>query len=279
MDLEIIAIYCWCDIILRHLHVKEDNRSSMSNAEVITLAIVAVRFFSGNFENARHFLGEQGYIPNMLSKSRLNRRLHALGLELIGDIQGAIGELFKAANPNQEYAIDSFPVPVCENIRIFHSKIYSNEKYRGYQASKKRYFYGIKVHMLVTVGGQPVEFIISPGSCSDIAAFKNLNLDLPQGAVIYGDKAYTDYDEEDFLFEAAGIELKPQRKSNAKRRFSKCMEYIIDHQRKIVETVFSGIARLFPKHIHAVTSRGFELKVALFACAAGFNALDSLVPG
>ena len=40
---------------------------------------------------------------------------------------------------------------------------------------------------------------------------------------------------------------------------------MIDKQRKIVETVFSGIARLFPKHIHAITSRGFELKVALFA--------------
>jgi len=277
MDLEITAIYCWCDIILKYLHVKEDNRSTMSNTEVITLAIVAVRFFSGNFENARRFLGEQGYILNMLSKSRLNRRLHMLGHELISDIHGAVGELFKAANPNQEYVVDSFPVPVCENIRIFHSKIYSNEKYRGYQASKKRYFFGVKVHMLVTVDGHPVEFVITPGSCADVSAFKELNLDLPQGAVIYGDKAYTDYDEEDFLLEAAGIELKPQRKNNAKRRFSGCMEYIIDRRRKIIETVFSGIARLFPKHIHAVTSRGFELKVALFSCTAGFSALASLI--
>ena len=92
-------------------------------------------------------------------------------------------------------------------------------------------------------------------------------------------KAYTDYQEEDLLLEAAAIELKPQRKENAKRRFSKCMEYIIDRQRKMVETVFSGIARLFPKHIHAVTPRGFELKVALFACAAGFSVLVPSVPG
>jgi len=138
MELEIIATYCWCDLLLKHLKVKEDTRSEMNNAEVVTTAIVAVRFFSGNFENARCFLSEHGYIPNMLSKSRLNRRLHMLGPELIVDIQKIIGELFKAANPNQEYAIDSFPVPVCENIRIFHSRIYGQEKYRGYQASKKR---------------------------------------------------------------------------------------------------------------------------------------------
>lgn len=277
MELQIIAIYCWCDLLLRHLKIREDIRIAMSNAEVITTAIVAVRFFSGNFENARHFLKEHGYIPNMLSKSRLNRRMHALGAELIADMQRAIGESFKATNPTQEYAVDSFPLPVCENIRIFHAKIYNNEAYRGYQASKKRYFYGLKVHMLVTVDGRPIEFILTPGSCADISAFKGLDLDLPDGATVYGDKAYTDYAEEDLLAEAAGIELKPQRKENAKRRFGKCTEYIINQQRKIVETVFSGVARLFPKHIHAVTSRGFELKAALFACSAGFSVLVPIV--
>jgi len=273
MELEIIAIYCWCDLILQHLHIKEDTRSEMSNAEVITTAIVSVRFFSGNFENCRRFLREHDYIPKMLSKSRLNRRLHMLGCELIFDVQRVIGNLFKTENPEQEYAVDSYPVPVCENIRIFHSRIYGEEKYRGYQASKKRYFYGLKVHMLITVDGRPVEFILTPGSCADVSAFKSLDLDLPEGAKVYADKAYTDYEEEDLLFDAAGIELMPQRKDNAKRRFGGCMEYIINQKRKMVETVFSGIARLFPKHIHAVTSKGFELKVALFACAAGFRTL------
>ena len=122
-----------------------------------------------------------------------------------------------------------------------------------------------------------MEFVLSPGSCADVKAFKELILDLPEGSVIYGDKAYTDYEEEDLLAEAAGIELKPQRKENAKRRFSKCMEYIIDKQRKMVETVFGGIARLFPKHVHAITSKGFEIKVALFVCAASFSSIIKLV--
>ena len=276
MELEIIAIYCWCDLILNQLNIKDDWRVKMNNAEVLTTAIVAVRFFSGNFQNACAFLREHRYILKMLSKSRFNRRLHALGPELVGDIQKIIGDLFKSTNPTQEYAVDSFPVPVCENVRIFHSKIYTEEEYRGYQASKKRYFYGVKVHMIVTVDGRPVEFILSPGSCSDVKAFKRLDLDLPKGATIYGDKAYTDYEEEDFLAES-GIDLKPQRKENAKRRYGGCMRYLIDCKRKMVETVFSGIARLFPKHIHAVTNRGFELKVALFACAQSFVVLTEAI--
>jgi hypothetical protein len=43
--------------------------------------------------------------------------------------------------------------------------------------------------------------------------------------------------------------------------------------RKMIETTGSLIERLLPKHIHAVTPRGFEIKVALFALAASFNAL------
>lgn len=272
MELEIIAVYCWCELLLKQFNIKDDCRSEMNNAEVISTAIVAVRFFYGNFENARKFLKDHGYMPKMLSKSRFSRRLHALGPELVLDMQKIIGELFKSENLTQEYAVDSFPVSVCENIRIFHSRIYKEEKYRGYQASKKRYFYGVKVHMVVTVDGKPIEFILSPGSCSDIKAFKELDLDLPEGSVIYGDKAYTDYEEEEFLAES-GINLKPHRKENSKRQHSGCMEFIIGHQRKIVETAFSGIARLFPKHIHAVTSRGFELKVALFSCIPAFLCL------
>jgi hypothetical protein len=72
MELEIIAIYCWCDLILNQLNIKDDRRAEMNNAEVITSAIVAVRFFSGNFQNACTFLREHGYITKMLSKSRFN---------------------------------------------------------------------------------------------------------------------------------------------------------------------------------------------------------------
>lgn len=276
MELEIIAIYCWCELILNQLNIKNDCRTEMSNAEILTTAIVAARFFSGNFQNARNFLHEHGYVPKMLSKSRFNRRLHILGPELIGDVQKIIGEIFKSLNTAQEYAVDSFPVPVCENIRIFHSKIYTEEKYRGYQASKKRYFYGVKVHMVVTADGKPIEFILSPGSCSDIKGFKELDLDLPEGSIIYGDKAYTDYEEEDLLNELK-IDLKPQRKENSKRQHSNCMNYLIDCRRKMVETTFSSIARLFPKHIHAVTAKGFELKVALFACVPSFMVLTEAI--
>lgn len=50
----------------------------MSDAEVMTTAIVAAVFFGGNFEKARALLSTPQYIPNMLSKSHFNRRLHRI---------------------------------------------------------------------------------------------------------------------------------------------------------------------------------------------------------
>ncbi len=64
--------------------------------------------------------------------------------------------------------VDTIPVAVCDNIRISRSHIYDTEAYRGYQASKKRYFYGVEVHLMVTASHQAVEFFITPGGTGDV---------------------------------------------------------------------------------------------------------------
>jgi hypothetical protein len=40
-----------------------------------------------------------------------------------------------------------------------------------------------------------------------------------------------------------------------------------------IETASSLLEQLLPKHIHAVTSQGFELKIAYFVLATSFNFL------
>ena len=112
-------------------------------------------------------------------------------------------------------SIDSFPVPVCDNIRISRCKIYQDEAYRGYVHSKWRYFYGLRIHLIVTETGKIAEFTLAPGSWADIRVFRNMDLDLPKGAIIGADKAYTDYAFEDML-ETLGIHLEPHRKKKLK---------------------------------------------------------------
>ncbi len=75
MDDTIVAIYCLCDDLLKALRHRDDPQSRMSDAEVMTTALVAARFFGGSHEHARALLGTPRYVPHMLSKSRFSRRL------------------------------------------------------------------------------------------------------------------------------------------------------------------------------------------------------------
>lgn len=266
MDDQILAIYCMCDDVLKGLHHYDDPQRRMSDAEVMTTAIVAALYFGGNQERARKLLAAPSYIPGMLGKSRFNRRLHAL-TALFHYLFQTLGEIFKQLNPGSVYVIDSFPIPVCDNIRIPRAKVYRSEAYRGYTASKRRYFYGVKLHLLVTAQGEPVEMFLTPGSVGDVQALGVYDFDLPAGSTVHGDKAYNWYELEDLLQEAAGVTLRPLRKKNSKRAVPECVRYLQARGRKMVETAGSLIARLMPKSIHAVTPEGFELKVMLFTLA------------
>jgi len=286
LDDTITTIYCLCDDFLKAVHRRDDPQVRLSVAEVMTVPLVAAAFFGGNIDKTCQFLSEYGYMPKMISKGRFNHRLHAIDAELWQGLFALLAEVFKQHNPERTYVVDSLPVPVCDNIRIRRCRIYPLEEeghdddgtpkkkksFRGYIASKRRYFYGLRVHLVVTGAGEPVEFSLAAGSEADVTVFKELELDLPEGSIICADKAYTDHDFEDLLKEV-GLHLKAQRKKNSKRLMPMWEEFLGKPIRQYVETVFSQLTSLFPKKIHAVTSRGFELKIVCFLLAFSIQCL------
>lgn len=271
MDTQIILVYCLCDDMLKAMQHKEDVQCQVSDSEVMTVAIVAALHFRGNFVKASALLYEQGYIPVRLGRSRFNRRVHRIKHFFLS-LFAFIGECFKAMNEESVYILDTFPIAACDNYRIPRSKRYRGERYRGYQASKKRYFYGLKVHLLVTPNAEPIEFFLTPGGTGDVEGLDFFDFDLPAGSQIIGDKAYNDYELEDVLLEA-DLHLLPMRKRNSKRPFPPWMRYLQAHFRKAVETTGSLLEQLLPKSIHTVTAEGFELKLVLFVLALSISRL------
>jgi hypothetical protein len=260
---EIITIFCICDDLLKEIGYLDDKQARISTSEVLTIALVATKFFGGNYQKSRMFLEGHYYIKNMLSKSRFIRRLNSIDPEVLNLLFCIMAKGFKESNTDKEYAIDSFPIVACANVRIKRCKIYKGKSYNGFNASKQEFFYGIRVHMIVTKKSEPVEFLIQPGARSDIKVAKSFKFDLAKGSKIYADKGYTHYAFEDYLEFQRNIYLIPQRKNNSKRSRKKFCGKI----RKKIETVFSTIIRDFPNRIHAATSKGFELKVILFIFA------------
>ena len=112
---EIIAIHAIVDDLLKAIGHQEDNRTTMNDAEVITSGLVAAKFFGGNQNQACKYLREDGLIPQMLSKSRFSRRWSRLFLPLL-DLFDYLGQILKSLNASSEYLLDSFPVPICDNI-------------------------------------------------------------------------------------------------------------------------------------------------------------------
>tara|TARA_B100001741_G_C16470629_1_gene559838 strand:+ start:120 stop:1028 length:909 start_codon:yes stop_codon:yes gene_type:complete len=272
MDTKIVLIYCICSDFLREESFLQKDSQRMSSCEVLTFAIVSGLFFYGNHERTRLFLYDYNYIPNILSKSQLNRRLHAFEEEFWKRLLYKLSRSLHHYEKTHEYAIDSFPVKACENSRITRAKILQGKEFHGYTASKQSYFFGAKVHMIVNLTkGIPVEVVFTPGSENDLKAFRRFCLDIPKGSIIYGDRAYNDYKFEDFLRDHQEIHLIAQRRTNSKRPLAKEVCYIQSRMRKRIETVFSQITQLFPKNIHAVTSKGFYLKIFNFILAYLFT--------
>ena len=73
-------------------------------------------------------------------------------------------------NTNSMYVIDSFPIAVCDHMRLRRSTRDTAEKFRGDQASKKRYFSGLTIPLLVTQEGQPVACLLTPGGFGAVDA-------------------------------------------------------------------------------------------------------------
>lgn len=261
---QIIFIYCVCSDLASFLGIQDDPQCKMSSAEVMTVAIVAALFFGGNFSQARNLLKSHNYIHNMLSESRLNRRMHEIDISIWQSIFQAVVRVFKEKEQTLEYLVDSMPIEVCMNVRSYRCKLLSGKEFIGFCKAKKKFYYGFKLHMITNSKGQPIEFAITPASVADITALKIMEISLSPNSVVYGDKAYTNYSFEDYLNEFEQIRLIPDRKANLTRQHSGCIRYLQSILRKRVETAFSILVRLFPRKIHAVTKAGFLLKIVIF---------------
>ena len=80
-------MYCFIDDLLTRTRPvwarPADPRRHLSDAQVLTTALVAARYFGGNLVLGQHYM-EQHWGQKSLDKSGFNRQLHALADTLAG---------------------------------------------------------------------------------------------------------------------------------------------------------------------------------------------------
>jgi hypothetical protein len=275
-DYREVFIYYVVDEYLKncdhHIETKPSASNScpkLSDAEIIFTFIMAFSSYGGNYARAMSSLYNAKYIKNILSKGQFSTRIYKL-YPIIFEIYTLFGTISKEIN--KKYALDTFPVALCHNIRIKRSKLIKGKEYRGYNSSKKEYFYGFKIHLITAMDGTVTEFEFSPGAVGDIDGYNLLNFDLPPGSELFMDKAYNFYQREDELSEIAQIMPKVIRKINSKKADNTYeANKIKQEDRRHIETDISLIVRLFPKKIHVTNVAGFFLKILGFILAYNIN--------
>ena len=109
----IIGIYVVIDDTMRALGHVSHPLAGVSDAEALTVAVVAAAFFGNHHARALAMLHATGYLSRAFSSSRFSRRIHALAdwLVLLLDV---VGDLFAHGQAAIcAVVIDRRPIPVC----------------------------------------------------------------------------------------------------------------------------------------------------------------------
>ncbi len=263
----IVTVYYVIDEMLKGVNYQDDQRSQVSAAEVLTVAVIAARYFHNHWERALYSLIQQGEIGH-ISMSRFNRRLHALRDWFYGMVIG-LGELFTGG---EVYLIDSMPMPVCKRVRARRCRKVRGRDYCGYCAAKKEKFFGWRLHLICTADGVPVTFELLPAAYQDLTAIHELTLTLPNGARLFGDKGFISASDAQSILQATGVRLIAAPRKNM-APLSWADEYDLRHYRKQIETVYSQLEKMGSQRLYSRTHPGFLLKTFASVFALAFTNL------
>jgi hypothetical protein len=264
-DTYIVTVYVVIDDILKAHGFEDDCRARGTAAEILTVGVIAAKYFQNHHERALGIMTRLGYVHG-LSVSRFNRRLHALR-DWLYSIVNVLTELFVEG---EVFIIDSMPLPVCKRARASRCKKVRGKAYCGYCAAKKEKFFGWRLHLMCSAEGIPVSFDLLPAAEQDLTPVHELTFILPEGATVFGDKGYISDPDAAAIFLACGVRFVAIRRRNMAPN-SWADEFDLRRYRKRIETVYSQLEAMGLQRLHARTNHGIDLKTWASLLALAFT--------
>ena len=268
-DTWIITAFVIIDDLMTALDHHSHVLAGVPDAEIVTVAVVAAKYFQNHHERALQIMTRCGFLSGQISVSRFNRRLHALA-DWLSLIVETLGELF---TQGEVFILDSMPLPVCQRARATRCRKVRGRPFCGYCAAKHQKFFGWRLHLVCTPDGVPVRFTILPGALHDLTPVHELLYELPEDAAVFVDKGYNSADDEASILAETDVRLVPIRRRNMQPN-SWADDYDLRLYRHRIETVNSQLEAMGIQHLHARTNVGFELKahasLIALACSNAF---------
>jgi len=130
--------------------------------------------------------------------------------------------------------IDSTPIRVCKNKRIYNNKVFKGIANTG--KSTMGWFYGFKLHIIINDRGELLDFIISQASTDDRTPIKQDNFLKKIFGKLYADKGYISKELTELLFNQ-GLHLVTGIKNNMKNVLMTMRDKILLRKRSVIETI------------------------------------------
>ncbi len=152
-----------------------------------------------------------------------------------------------------------FPLSLCQPIRNHSAKIFNDCADIGYNAAKNLWFHGFKVHMLVTLLGFILKYVVTPASVHDLKVVDEL-LEGCRQSVVLADLGYLSQELEDRLGQKGYHLWTPLRQNIVGAEQHNHWQLLI--MRRTLETRFSELCTLFDiEHTLTRSIRGLQLRI------------------
>lgn len=221
-----------CPRLLPTKKKKRNRKSKLSLSEIITIAVYfhfsGYKTFKAYYE--RCVCGElRDCFPSLVSYNRF--------LELRKKYQFPIvlfAMLISTAECTGISFIDSFPIKVCHNKRIYSHKTFKGIAKRG--ASSMGWFFGFKLHIVINHRGEVLSFCLAPGNVHDANQSLIKKLIKKLWGKLFGDKGYVGEPLFKMLWNK-GVEFITAVRKNMKRKALNPEDKALLGRRGVIESV------------------------------------------
>jgi hypothetical protein len=208
-----------------------------SDSELITMAIVGeCRGWELETELISQWQERRDLFPQVPERSRFNRRRRNL-MQAINCVRQVVLRMLDVAQ-DRYCTIDSLPVPVVQ----FHLVPGASSEWATHGATfgkvvtKKQTIFGYKLHLLVTLNGVILDFVLAPAHITDLQVGEEL-LNEHTDLVVIGDKGYISGQLATMLADHNRLQLLTIPRRNQKRQLPANVAHLLNARRQIIETV------------------------------------------
>jgi len=230
----------WNKILLRSKQQSRVRSSSLSMSEMMTIIIC---FHNSHYQNFKAFyntmiLGHyHSYFPKAMSYSRFIQKLPSVTIPLFCYFQ------FIKGKKENSYCIDSTYLPVCHNKRIHSHKVFKKFAQRG--KTTLGWFFGFKLHLVVNMKGELINFSVTEGNIDDRKVVDSLTQGLT--GKLFGDKGYLSSDLFKTLY-ARGLKLVTKLRANMKNKLMDTKDKLLLKSRGFIESIIGQLKNKYIIH-------------------------------